>query len=120
MGAADQRAIDQALAWARACEAAALFSVDPLLGGVALTLGVETLMFGHGRHSVSSDDAAVVLELLVDDAAATGGARPARGHTSHEGFGRVAHALCGDATDDRDGGGGAAAQRGAGGGGGVC
>ena len=30
-----------------------------LLGGVAPTLGVETLMFGHGRHSVSSDDAAV-------------------------------------------------------------
>ncbi len=36
MGAADQRKVDQALAWARACEAAALFSIDPMLGGVAL------------------------------------------------------------------------------------
>ena len=28
-----------------------------LLGGVALTLGVETLMFGRGHRAVSNDDA---------------------------------------------------------------
>jgi hypothetical protein len=31
-----------------------------LLGGVALTLGVETLMYGHGHRSVSNDDSVAV------------------------------------------------------------